>query len=132
MAVFKRWNGTSWEVIGPTISNSRLNTIEELIAPEYDPNSPYSVGDFVIYSDTLYKCNTAIDSGGELWNSAHWTAVKLAPEISDLKSALNDIDEFTENLIHLVENVPYDTTASYWYKKATSILSTNKKYVLNK
>ena len=54
----------------------------------------------------------------------------LSESVGDLKSALNDIDEFTENLIHLVENVPYDTTSSYWYKKATSILSTNKKYVL--
>ena len=91
MAVFKRWNGTSWEVIGPTISNSRINTVEELIAPEYDPNSPYSVGDFVVHSDTLYKCNTAISSGGELWNSTHWTETKIGDEVNDLKSALNSI-----------------------------------------
>lgn len=90
MAVFKRWNGTGWEIIGPTISNSRINTVEELIAPEYDPNLPYSVGDFVIVDDTLYKCKVAISSGGELWNSAHWTETKIGDEVSDLKSALGE------------------------------------------
>ena len=104
MAVFKRWNGTSWEVIGPTISNSRINTVEELIAPEYDSNSAYSVGDFVVYSDTLYKCNTEIGSGGELWNSAHWTETKIGDEVSDLKSALTDNNNLlTENIHNLYE-----------------------------
>ena len=93
MAVFKRWNGTSWEVIGPTISNSRINTVEELIAPEYDPNSPYSVEDFVVHSDNLYKCNTAIGSGGELWNSTHWTETKIGDEVSNLKSAIVNYSE---------------------------------------
>ena len=97
MAVFKRWNGANWEIIGPTISDSRINTVEELIAPEYDPNSPYSVGDFVVHSDTLYKCNTAIDNDGELWNSSHWTETKIGDAVSELKSALNDVNGNQKN-----------------------------------
>ncbi len=92
MAVFKRWNGTSWEIIGPTISNSKINAVEKLIAPEYDSNSAYSVGDFVVYSDTLYKCNTAIGSGGELWNRAHWTETKISEGLTDLSRQLSDVE----------------------------------------
>ena len=32
-----------------------------------------SVGDCCIYNGDLYKCTTAIPSGGEAWNSSHWT-----------------------------------------------------------
>ena len=106
MAVFKRWNGVNWEIIGPTISDSRINTVEELIAPEYDPNSPYSVGDFVVHSDTLYKCNTAIGSDGELWNSTHWTETKIGDEVSDLKSAIKDTVGFiNQNLYRSITSV---------------------------
>ena len=40
----------------------------------------------VLYNGTLYECSTAITTA-EAWTAAHWTAVKVGPEITDLKNA---------------------------------------------
>ena len=50
------------------------------IADTYSSSSAYSVGDFCIYGGLLYKCNTAIASGGETWNSSHWTQTSASDE----------------------------------------------------
>ena len=31
----------------------------------------------------FYKCNTAIPSGGEVWNSSHWTETSVGTEINN-------------------------------------------------
>jgi hypothetical protein len=51
------------------------------VAPEYDPTSEYAVGAIVMHEDALYKCNTAIETGGEAWNASHWTATTVADEV---------------------------------------------------
>lgn len=51
------------------------------IAEEYDSTSAYELGDFCIKNGLFYKCNTAISSGGEAWNSAHWTATNVADNL---------------------------------------------------
>ena len=45
------------------------------IATEYDSTASYSVGDCCMHGGLLYVCSTAIASGGETWNSSHWTQV---------------------------------------------------------
>lgn len=56
----------------------------ENIAAEYSASSTYAVGDYCIYDGQLYRCTTAITTA-EAWNSAHWTAVTVADELTDLK-----------------------------------------------
>ena len=51
------------------------------IADEYDSTSAYAVGDFCIKDGLFYKCNTAIATGGEAWNSAHWTVTNVADNL---------------------------------------------------
>lgn len=53
----------------------------EAVAQEYDATSAYTVGDYCIHSGLLYKCNTAIATGGEAWTVAHWTQVSVVDEI---------------------------------------------------
>lgn len=84
MSVFKRWNGTSWETIGPQISSARFDDTNHMIAPEYSSTDTYNVGDYVVQSDKLYKCISAIESAEE-WTAAHWSQVSIGEEISDLK-----------------------------------------------
>lgn len=43
----------------------------------YSASSSYSVGTIVWYSSQYYRCKTAIGSGGEAWNSAHWEALPV-------------------------------------------------------
>ena len=96
MSVFKRWNGTSWETIGPQISSARFDDTNHMIAPEYSSTSTYNVGDYVVQSDKLYKCISAIESAEE-WIAAHWTQISMSGEVSDLKSAISDLNEFFEH-----------------------------------
>ena len=60
----------------------------DIIADEYDSSSAYSIGDYCVYDDLLYKCNTAIGSGGEAWNSAHWTQTNVVGEITAVLTKL--------------------------------------------
>ena len=51
------------------------------IAPNYDATSSYAVDDYCLYRGLLYKCNTAIATGGEAWTAAHWTQVSVVDEM---------------------------------------------------
>lgn len=57
------------------------------IASVYNATKTYAVGDYVWYSGQLYKCTTEIATA-EAWTAAHWTAVKIADDVKDLKSSL--------------------------------------------
>ena len=63
----------------------RLATWAGNLAPEYSSSSWYSVGDFAVHDNVLYKCLTNIPAGGEAWNSSHWTQTTLDDVINDLK-----------------------------------------------
>lgn len=52
---------------------------------------PVALGKYTYYNNNLYRCTTPITTS-EDFNPAHWTAVKLGDDVSDLKSALSDIE----------------------------------------
>lgn len=56
------------------------------VADEYSSSSTYAVGDIVNYLGTIYRCTTAITTA-ENWTAGHWTAIKIADEVTNLKSA---------------------------------------------
>ena len=64
-----------------------------MIAGTYSASKTYAVGDYCYYSGTLYRCTTAITTA-EAWTSGHWTAAKLA---EDLTSQSEKITEITGN-----------------------------------
>lgn len=66
---------------------SVFDTIEPNFADAYDKTATYSVGDYVIHDNSLYKCNTAISTAEE-WEATHWTQVNVAEE---LLAILSDI-----------------------------------------
>jgi len=53
---------------------------------------PVPVGKYTIYNDLLYRCTTPIATA-ESWTASHWTRVRIADEVSDLKSALAYADD---------------------------------------
>ena len=67
---------------------SDVSNIDSSIAPAYSPSSTYAVGDMVVYSNKLYVCTTAITTA-ESWAAAHWTAVTISSELTDLKEDFN-------------------------------------------
>lgn len=66
--------------------------LAENLADPYDSSASYAVGDLCVYEYALYKCNTAIGSGGEAWNAAHWTAVSVDELLTDLNGALSVLE----------------------------------------
>ena len=62
------------------------------LAPTYSSSATYAVGDHVLYNGGYYVCNSAITTA-EAWTAAHWTAVKVGPEITALKNAINTLRE---------------------------------------
>ena len=83
MSVLKRFNGTTWETIGPGITSTRFDSINDMIAPQYDSSQTYAVGDYVVQSDKLYRCKTEI-TVAETWTAGHWDEVYLSDGIEDL------------------------------------------------
>lgn len=86
--------------------NAALQTVEKytgnIIATPYASLTyPVPLGKYCIYNNLLYRCATPISSS-ESWTSSHWTQTKLADDVSDLKSALN---EFEDSFIY--ESIPY-------------------------
>ena len=70
------------------------------IAAAYSSSSTYKVGDYCIHDGALYRCTTAITTA-EAWTAGHWTAAKLGPDLSDLKSAIDAsvvLQDFTPTL----------------------------------
>ena len=63
---------------GAIESNTRLGYN---LARPYDSASTYSVGDYVLFQDTLYKCTTAIATG-EAFDPTKWLAIKATDEIA--------------------------------------------------
>ena len=70
------------------------------IAAAYSSSSTYAVGDYVSYNNNIYRCTTAITTAEE-WTAAHWTAVTIGDEVSDLKSAFDTFSmPFVPSMIH--------------------------------
>lgn len=79
------------------------------LAPAYSSSATYDVGDYVLYSGSLYRCTTAITTAEE-WTAAHWTAAKMSEDVSDLKSDLTistgiEMFHFTDGMFIQTVNV---------------------------
>ena len=79
------WDANKWDAtnVGEELVNvgeETKATVEDIISDAYDATATYAVGDYCIYNDTLYKCNTAIVTG-EAFTPAKWDATNVAEEI---------------------------------------------------
>lgn len=97
---------TNWSNnTAPYINADNLNKIEQGIYDndqkitgtdnvlgydEYDNTSTYEVGDYCIYNNKLYVCNTAIATAEE-FNSAHWTETSVDGIINGVKNNIETI-----------------------------------------
>lgn len=70
-------------------ASDNVSGVRGNFAPAYSTSSTYSVGDYVMYSNQMYRCTTAI-STAEAWTPAHWTAVSTGGEIVGVKSTLTE------------------------------------------
>lgn len=75
------------------IYNNQLRAQAALddLAPEYDATATYSVGDYVTYNKTLYRCITAIATA-EAFDDTKWTAVKVGGELKSHDTRISTLD----------------------------------------
>ena len=97
MATYTTYYGMEKPAYGDVVDVSKLNdnfdTIDyslhasnvlgSNIGYEYNPQAPYSVNDYCIYNDVLYKCVQAVPSGGETFNPAKWSMVRVTDELAN-------------------------------------------------
>lgn len=71
-------NTTNIAQVGGAVEG--VSQLAYTIANVYDSSATYSVGEYAIYQNTLYKCTTAINVG-ETFDPTKWTSVKVMSEV---------------------------------------------------
>ncbi len=84
-----------------------MEDIENIVASKYNPSSTYTVGQYCIYNDLMWKCTTAIETS-ENWEPNHWQQVSAGSEITNVNNALSSEDTFVNDTLSFV-NYGYDT-----------------------
>ena len=74
------------------------------IAPEYDATATYSAGDYCVRNGLMYKCNTTITSGGEVWNIEHWDEVNVGDSLNEIRNSV----------IHIGPDAPTNEHVQVW------------------
>lgn len=59
----------------------------DYVAPQYDDESTYGVGDLVMVNNALYRCTTAI-TVAEPFDSTHWIQTDVAEELASIDMSL--------------------------------------------
>ena len=85
-------------------------TLPSITWPAFDSTAEYALGDVCSYNGKVYKCTTAIASGGETWTAAHWTEVSAGPYIPE--GRIGDlVVGVSNNYAPEVEGTPTPTAA---------------------
>ena len=123
------WNASKWQATTIETELARIESEEvdlDVIAETFGDSNSYAVGDYVLHTtngvDKLYRCTSAV-SDTSVWNSQYWSEVKLADEVSDLKSALNVVERFSMDFL---ENGA--ATDNDYYKSLETFLTNGKYY----
>ena len=84
---------TDLDNIDTAIYNNQVRSQAALddIAPEYDATATYSVGDYVIYNKTLYRCTTAVTTA-EAFDDTKWTAEKVGGELKSHDARISTLE----------------------------------------
>lgn len=83
-------NATNIAQVGGAVEG--VSQLAYTIANVYDSSATYTVGDYAIYQNTLYKCTTAINVG-ETFDPTKWTSVKVMSEVGQGGGGSVDADD---------------------------------------
>lgn len=86
------------------------------VASSYNSSISYIVGSYCLHNGLLYKCNTDIPVGGEVWTAAHWTQVNLGNEL-----ALDRKMQFTDVVVDKASFVQDTTYEDFPYRAAIAL-----------
>lgn len=97
IAAAEAWTSGHWTKVnlGNEIDAAKedLEKLKLDVADAYSASDSHAVGDYVVRNGILYRCTTAIGSGGETWNAAHWTVVNIGDELVAIKADIGILKE---------------------------------------
>lgn len=111
----------NFDNLDTVIYNNQLSVQAALddLAPEYDATATYSVGDYVTYNKTLYKCTTAIATA-EAFDDTKWTAVKVGGELKSHDARISDLEAGVE--LEGEATNSFDDGIDSYFKKVVSTI----------
>lgn len=62
-------------------------SLDNYNTPDFSTSSTYKIGDYVMYQGKLYKCTTAITTGGA-WDSSKWILAILSDDVANLRNSV--------------------------------------------
>lgn len=92
------------EIPEDLVTSITSQDIHNIVSDAYDNTKTYSVRDYCIKDNVLYKCNTAVEIAEE-FDDAKWTATTCASEFDSLNNKLSKYEylEFTATGTGLID-----------------------------
>lgn len=90
-----------------TANAEAIEATQDMISDAYDPTATYAVGDYCIYNNILYRCNTAIATG-EAFTPAKWDATTVAKELPLITTHTLNTTTINGNSFATID-IPYST-----------------------
>lgn len=91
-----------------TINGVDYWLVDHNIVADFSTSSTYAVGDYCVYSGSLYKCSTAISTAGA-WDSTKWTSVNVMDEVKSAQSSSASATKLAT--ARAIDGVKFDGTA---------------------
>ena len=90
------------------------------IADDYSPSKTYSVDEYAIYSNQLYRCITPIETP-ETWTAAHWKSVPLGDDVFETWGDLLLTNDLSCDMEHVFTSADFESGSwGYTTKVANS------------
>ena len=101
------------------------NIIDDNIAPLYDDTLTYSVGDYVMYNNALYKCNTEVGTAEE-FDSEKWDKCYLSDFMKKEENTGLQFEQVTVKTVSIKIIDTGDTSAKASINGTTYLYSSNE------
>lgn len=85
------------------------NKIIALKPDAYNAGRTYTIGEYCVYNDVIYKCVTAITEATE-WDVSYWEATTISKELQYLKDVTAELNSKIKNPIKAVALAIASTT----------------------
>ena len=127
LAVDNSGNTETKKITAADAITTPINNVSQKVsgsADAYSSSKAYSVGDLVIYNNTVYECTTACSAASWSVNQSNFTATTLSSKLTSLNEALstrlwrNGETDRTDNLSYFAAGkVSIPTLSNYKYIK---------------
>ena len=104
-------------LVNNEVQKYNYESLENYNTPDFSTSSTYQVGDYVMYQGKLYKCTTAITTGGA-WDSTKWSLAILSDDVAEQKSALGEYKGFEafDNILPIDSTDPEVVRGITWQR----------------